>query len=608
MSFCIENLLQSSDDKVAAVVDLSNEQQVANKLPRKSSSSDEEHHDDGGESKQCCRYSHNQLETYSKASPRICGQSVSSNGGRGEQTCWPPAARPSTPSKHQVSSGARQQLQQANESDAEQVDVQQQQQGPEQAEGSHQGAAKTPSDCDQRQGNEFGSKNPVAQHNFYKSTTFAMVPLQQLGGGGGACYSGATAATPRTSFDLAAAAGLNNMIGSYLSQHLKSADQTWLAPYDAVTNEQHQLLQLHKRVVENYSTTAETSCELPSTTILPHVAVNQQQQQLARDLQRNQIGQLQCNETIGQDVSSRQSVAARIKSERFQAAYERYLSRFKRLTQTCLPSNSSEEAAGSSCSADGFAVDSTQVSNKDFVRDKFAMLRFHNDIIKMNKLTNQLLRQKFYDETATTTTTTPTTTTTEENPISLEVQPTKSHDQDNHSLAASYLLGKMEQFRQFSGDSSSALDGTQLVACQEDVQQQIAAGTSSSSNKKRVCGNSKSLKPPNSPIRALHRRRKARTVFSDQQLNGLERRFESQRYLSTPERYELAGGLGLTETQVKTWFQNRRMKHKKSVRMLLMDRLHGTAGLISSHRQINGMADDCNEIVQTTLDESQSSN
>ena len=59
--------------------------------------------------------------------------------------------------------------------------------------------------------------------------------------------------------------------------------------------------------------------------------------------------------------------------------------------------------------------------------------------------------------------------------------------------------------------------------------------------------------------------RRSRTVFTELQLMGLERKFEVKKYLSTPDRMELADSLGLTQLQVKTWYQNRRMKWKKQV-------------------------------------------
>lgn len=59
--------------------------------------------------------------------------------------------------------------------------------------------------------------------------------------------------------------------------------------------------------------------------------------------------------------------------------------------------------------------------------------------------------------------------------------------------------------------------------------------------------------------------RRTRTVFTDMQLIGLEKRFENQKYLSTPDRIQLAESLGLSQLQVKTWYQNRRMKWKKKV-------------------------------------------
>ncbi|CAG5125408.1 unnamed protein product, partial [Candidula unifasciata] len=52
----------------------------------------------------------------------------------------------------------------------------------------------------------------------------------------------------------------------------------------------------------------------------------------------------------------------------------------------------------------------------------------------------------------------------------------------------------------------------------------------------------------------------SRAVFSNLQRKGLEKRFEVQKYVTKPDRRQLAAMLGLTDAQVKVWFQNRRMK------------------------------------------------
>ena len=57
--------------------------------------------------------------------------------------------------------------------------------------------------------------------------------------------------------------------------------------------------------------------------------------------------------------------------------------------------------------------------------------------------------------------------------------------------------------------------------------------------------------------------RKPRTIYTSIQLHELNMRFKNTQYLALPDRAELAAELGLTQTQIKIWFQNKRSKYKK---------------------------------------------
>ena len=62
---------------------------------------------------------------------------------------------------------------------------------------------------------------------------------------------------------------------------------------------------------------------------------------------------------------------------------------------------------------------------------------------------------------------------------------------------------------------------------------------------------------------AARKERRRRTAFTQHQLSYLETKFVQKKYLSVTERSVVARELELTETQVKTWYQNRRTKWKR---------------------------------------------
>ncbi|KAM4668356.1 uncharacterized protein AAGF69_004919 [Amazona ochrocephala] len=89
----------------------------------------------------------------------------------------------------------------------------------------------------------------------------------------------------------------------------------------------------------------------------------------------------------------------------------------------------------------------------------------------------------------------------------------------------------------------------------------------------RPCGAEQSP-PEESPERSCSEEaggkggRRLRTTFSAEQVSTLESSFQRQQYLGAAERRKLSGRMRLSEVQIKTWFQNRRMKLKRQLQEL----------------------------------------
>ncbi|CAH8548228.1 unnamed protein product [Dicrocoelium dendriticum] len=78
-----------------------------------------------------------------------------------------------------------------------------------------------------------------------------------------------------------------------------------------------------------------------------------------------------------------------------------------------------------------------------------------------------------------------------------------------------------------------------------------------------------------------------RAVFSVPQRRGLETAFSQHAYIAKPDRHELAQRLGLKDSQVKIWFQNRRMKWRTLLQKSQGTGLESTFSFKANGRSIN---------------------
>ncbi|XP_060559934.1 homeobox protein Nkx-6.2-like [Ruditapes philippinarum] len=101
------------------------------------------------------------------------------------------------------------------------------------------------------------------------------------------------------------------------------------------------------------------------------------------------------------------------------------------------------------------------------------------------------------------------------------------------------------------------------------------------------------------------KKKHTRPTFSGQQIFALEKTFEQTKYLAGPERARLAYALGMSESQVKVWFQNRRTKWRKkhAAEMATAKKKHEENADMSACSDLDDdIGDDCSPLTDESID------
>ncbi|XP_017468939.1 PREDICTED: homeobox protein B-H1-like [Rhagoletis zephyria] len=162
----------------------------------------------------------------------------------------------------------------------------------------------------------------------------------------------------------------------------------------------------------------------------------------------------------------------------------------------------------------------------------------------------------------------------------------------SNGLNVAQYAAVMQQHYASAAAAARELDNNSDYQDNEDCDSEVGSGGHQDDNS--VCSNGAKDEDGSSiksgSINEAHslskKQRKARTAFTDHQLQTLEKSFERQKYLSVQERQELAHKLDLSDCQVKTWYQNRRTKWKRQTAVGL--ELLAEAGNFAAFQRLYG--------------------
>ncbi len=104
-----------------------------------------------------------------------------------------------------------------------------------------------------------------------------------------------------------------------------------------------------------------------------------------------------------------------------------------------------------------------------------------------------------------------------------------------------------------------------ILAKPHQIKQTSSVGNKQESiNEKPIKEKAKRKKRGASDLDMSSSNKRIRTIFTQEQLDKLEVEFLKQQYMVGSERTYLANSLNLSESQVKIWFQNRRIKWRRT--------------------------------------------